>query len=136
MWQFTGKGKLLHFCAIGFCVYTMETFTDIVLPVIININQMDHDFTIMLRVSKSGCNSVNNTIYKQEHPRGSIVEPLVLHQDVLNSLFYNGLKTPIIVAHVYESFQVGSRFEQNHIITRLTHRKSRLIIIGPIHMKS
>ena len=36
---------------------------------------------------------------KQEHPRGSIVEPQGYHQDALNSLSYNGLKTPIIIAH-------------------------------------
>ena len=31
---------------------------------------------------------------KQEDPRGSIVESQVLHQERLNSLPYNGLKTP------------------------------------------
>ena len=41
---------------------------------------------------------------KQEHPRGSIVEPPYLHQDDLNSLSYNGLKTPIIIAHVHDIF--------------------------------
>ena len=43
-------------------------------------------------------------MFKQEHPRGSIVEPQGLHQDGLNSLSYNGLKTPIIIAHVYDIF--------------------------------
>ena len=41
---------------------------------------------------------------KQEHPRGSIVEPQWLHQDGLNSLSYYGLKNPIIIAHVYDIF--------------------------------
>ena len=35
---------------------------------------------------------------QQENPRGSIVEPQGLHQDGLN------LKTPIIIAHVYDIF--------------------------------
>ena len=39
--------------------------------------------------------------HKQEHPRGSIVEPQDLHQDGLNSPEpYNDLNTPIISAHV------------------------------------
>ena len=38
--------------------------------------------------------------YKQEQPRGSIVEPQGLHQDCLNSLSYNVLMTPIISAYV------------------------------------
>ena len=34
-----------------------------------------------------------------------MVEPQGLHQDGLNSLsHYNGLKTPIIIAHVYDIF--------------------------------
>ena len=55
---------------------------------------------------------------KQEHQKGNIVEPQVLHQDGLNYLCYNGLKTPIIIAHVYESFQVEvvSNITQNHSI--------------------
>ena len=48
--------------------------------------------------------SLNISIIKQEHPRGSIVEPQGLHQDGLNSLSYNGLKTTIIIAHVYDIF--------------------------------
>ena len=34
----------------------------------------------------------------------NIQYPLVLHQDGLNSLSYNGLKTPIIIAPVYDIF--------------------------------
>ena len=53
---------------------------------------------------------------------GSIVEPQGLHQDYLNSLSYNGLKTPIIIAHVYDILNtftlgqvgVGSNISQNH----------------------
>ena len=46
---------------------------------------------------------------KQEHLRGSIVEPHwpqdgLLHQDGLNSLSYHGLKNPIIIVHVYDIF--------------------------------
>ena len=45
------------------------------------------------------------TISQQEHPRGSIVmEPQGLHQDGLNVMSYNGLKTTIIVAQVYDIF--------------------------------
>ena len=36
--------------------------------------------------------------------RESIVESQGLHQDGLNSLSYNGLKTPVINAHVYDIF--------------------------------
>ena len=39
---------------------------------------------------------------QEEHPRGSIVELLGLHQDDLNSLSYNGLDITIIIAHVYD----------------------------------
>ena len=42
---------------------------------------------------------------KQKHPRGSIVEPPGLQQDGLNSLPYSGLKSPIIIAQVYDIFQ-------------------------------
>ena len=41
---------------------------------------------------------------EQKHPRGSIVEPQGLHQDCPNSLSYNVLKTPIIIADVYDLF--------------------------------
>ena len=41
---------------------------------------------------------------QQEHPRGNIVEPQGFHQDDLNSLPYNGLKNPIIIAHVCDIF--------------------------------
>ena len=44
------------------------------------------------------------TNIKQEHPRGIIAEPQVLKQDYLNSLSYNGLKTTISIAHVYDIF--------------------------------
>ena len=74
---------------------------------------------------------------KQEHPRGSIVEPQVLHQEGLNYLSCSGLETPIIIAHVYELFQVGVVLNIVLLrITRLTHIKLCMIIIGPIHMKS
>ena len=59
---------------------------------------------------------------KQEHPKGSIVVPQVLHQDGLNYLSYNGLKTPIIIAHAYESFKLKS-LRTLLRITSLTHRK-------------
>ena len=62
-----------------------------------------------------------DTWAKQEHPRGSIVEPQGLHQDgpniyiyfvlniainiaIKNSLPYNSLKPPIIATHVYDIF--------------------------------
>ena len=57
---------------------------------------------------------------KQEHPRGSIVEPQDLHQDGLNSL------SPIIIAHVMtfsnakekkmklSQVGVGSNIAKNH----------------------
>ena len=63
---------------------------------------------------------------KQEHPRGSIVEPQDLHQDGLNFLSYSGLKTPIIIAHVMTfsnakekkmklgKVGVGSNIAKNH----------------------
>ena len=38
---------------------------------------------------------------KQEHPRGSIVEPQGLHQESLISLPWNDLKSQIIISHVY-----------------------------------
>ena len=76
---------------------------------------------------------LGKSIIKQDDPRGRIVE-LQRHQDGLNSQSYNGLQTPIMSAHVYESFQVSSRFEhgsESLWITRPTHRKSCLIIIVP-----
>ena len=63
--------------------------------------------------------------WKQDHQRGSIVELQGLYRDDLNSLSYNGLKTPIIIAHMYDISnckkkkkigQVGvcSNIAQNH----------------------
>ena len=48
--------------------------------------------------------SVPKSFSKQEHPRGSIVEPQGVHKYDLNSLSYNGLKTTIFIAHVYAIF--------------------------------
>ena len=48
------------------------------------------------------CSTID--IIKQENPRGIIVGPQCLHQDGSDSLSYNGLKTPIIIAHVYDIF--------------------------------
>ena len=42
--------------------------------------------------------------HEQEHPRGNIVELQCIHQDGLNSLSYEGLKIPMIIAHVYDIF--------------------------------
>ena len=47
-------------------------------------------------------NVLTQNIGKQEHPRGNIVDPQGLQQDGLNSLSYDGLNTPIIIAHVYD----------------------------------
>ena len=59
---------------------------------------IDHNEGIL--AVKEAFNNVYLTyITKQEHPRGSIVEPQGICQDNFNSLSYNGLKTPIIIAH-------------------------------------
>ena len=50
------------------------------------------------------CICTNIAHAKQEHPRGRIVEPQGLHQDGLNYMSYNSLKTPIIIAHVYDIY--------------------------------
>ena len=42
----------------------------------------------------------------QAHPRGSVVELQGLRQDGLNSLSYNSLETPIIIAHVHDIFLI------------------------------
>ena len=64
---------------------------------------MNYINTIWLR-PKSIYPRLDDHIYKQEHPRGSIVEPQCLHQDGLNYLSYHRLKNPIIIAHVYDIF--------------------------------
>ena len=46
----------------------------------------------------------SNNMLRQEHPRGSIVEPQGFHQNGLKSLSYNGSKTLITITHIYNIF--------------------------------
>ena len=54
---------------------------------------------------------------QKEHQRGSIVEP----QDGFNSLSYNGLNTPIIIALVYMTFSNWKENDQNILNSRYFH---------------
>ena len=55
-----------------------------------------------------------------EHPRGSIVEP----QDGFNSLSYNGLKTPIIIALVCMPAYITGGLINQDIHLQFTHART------------